>query len=250
MAASPVIVTRGLVLRETETRETDKILTLLSEDRGKISVIARGARRKNCRFAAGAQSLAWSEWTLYQRKDWYYVNEGSTLELFEGLRGDLRALALGFYMAELTECVTLPEEPAPELLRHLLNGLYALSALHKPPELVKPAFEMKLLCLAGFEPLVNACEACGRTDPEEPVLNAALGTLRCRRCAHDGGVSPLCRESLAALRHIVYGDPKRLYSFRIPEEALQRLSKAAFLFLLAQLERDFKTLDFYNSLQN
>ena len=107
-----------------------------------------------------------------------------------------------------------------------------------------------MLFRSGFEPLVNACEACGRTDPEEPVLNAALGTLRCRRCAHDGGVSPLCRESLAALRHIVYGDPKRLYSFRIPEEALQRLSKAAFLFLLAQLERDFKTLDFYNSLQN
>ena len=95
---------------------------------------------------------------------------------------------------------------------------------------------------------MNACEACGRTDPEEPVLNAALGTLRCRRCAHDGGVSPLCRESLAALRHIVYGDPKRLYSFRIPEEALRRLSRAAGLFLSAQLERTFRTLDFYESL--
>ena len=248
MAASPVLVTRGVVLRETETRETDKILTLLSEDQGKISVIARGARRKNCKFAAAAQSLAWSEWTLYQRKDWYYVNEGTTLELFEGLRRDLKALALGFYMAELTEFVTVPGEPAPELLRHLLNGLYALAVLKKPPELVKPAFEMKLLCLAGYEPLADACEVCGKTDPEEPMLNAALGTLRCKRCCQGGMASPLCPDSLAALRHIVYGDPKRLYSFRLSDEALRRLSKAAALFLRAQLERDFRTLDFYESL--
>lgn len=248
MAASPVVVTRGLVLRETETREADKILTLLSEDQGKISVIARGARRKNCKFAAAAQPLAWSEWTLYRRKDWYYVNEGATLELFEGLRGDLKALALAFYMAELTERVIPPGELAPELLRHLLNGLYALSTLHKSPALVKPAFEIKLLCLAGYEPLVNACEICGKTDPEEPMLDAALGTLRCKGCCHGGALGPLCPNSLAALRHIVYGDPKRLYSFRLGPDALARLNKASILFLFAQLEQGFKTLDFYESL--
>ncbi len=126
--------------------------------------------------------------------------------------------------------------------------MYALSVLKKPAELVKPAFELKLLCLAGYEPLVNACEGCGAVNPEEPVLNAALGTLRCKRCAHGGVIRPLCPDSLAALRHIVYGNPKRLYSFRLPPDALQRLSKAVILFLFAQLERNFKTLDFYESL--
>ena len=79
MAGAPHIVIRGVVLRETETKETDKILTLLTAERGRLSVIARGARRKGCRFAACAQSLAWSEWTLYQRGGWYYANEGTTL---------------------------------------------------------------------------------------------------------------------------------------------------------------------------
>ena len=65
MAGRPYIVTKGIVLRETETKETDKILTLLTAERGKISVIARGARRKGCRFAASAQPLVYSEWTLY-----------------------------------------------------------------------------------------------------------------------------------------------------------------------------------------
>lgn len=243
-----ITVTRGIVLRETQTKETDKILTLLSEDLGKISVIARGARRKTCKFAACAQSLAYSEWTLYQRGAWYYAREGSTLELFDGLRGDLEALALGFYLAELTEAAAPEEVPVPELLRHLLNGLYALSSLHKSTILVKPAFELRLLCLAGYEPLADACASCGEPEPEAPVLDTVQGVIHCKKCAPPGNGRPLCRDSLAALRHIVYGDAKRLYSFRLGAEALGRLNAAAEAFVFAQLERNFKTLDFYKSL--
>lgn len=251
MPSTPYIVIRGIVLRETETKEADKILTLLTAERGKLSVIARGARRKGCKFAACAQSLAWSEWTLYQKGNWYYANEGSTLELWNGLRSDLDAMALGFYMAELTEGVTTEETPAAELLRHLLNGLYALSTLHKPPALVKPAFEIRLLCLAGYEPLADSCAYCGCPDPEQPLLDVVQGVLRCRKCGvKESALSmPLCRDSLAALRHIVYGDPKRLYSFTLGEEPLKRLSGAAEAFAAAQLERGFKTLDFYKSLR-
>ena len=251
MAGTPYIVLRGIVLRETETKESDKILTVLTDKNGKISVIARGARRKNCKYAACAQPLVWSEWTLYQKGDWYYANEGSTLELFSGLRTDLEAMALGFYFAELTEAVTSEETPPPELTRHLLNGLYALSALHKPPALVKPGFELKLLALAGYEPLADACAYCGCSDPEQPLLDVVQGVLRCRKCgAGESGLSmPLCESSLEALRHIVYGDPKRLYSFTRGKDALRRLSGAAEAFAAAQLERGFKTLDFYKSLQ-
>ena len=81
MAQTPYIVTPGVVLRQTETKEADKILTLLTPTLGKISVIARGARRKSCKYAACAQALAYSEWTLYQKGDWYYANEASPLEL-------------------------------------------------------------------------------------------------------------------------------------------------------------------------
>lgn len=251
MASAPYIVTKGIVLRETETKEADKILTLLTEDRGRLSVIARGVRRKGCKYAACAQPLVYSEWTLYQKGDWYYANEGATLELFNGLRQDLDAMALGFYFAELTEAVATEEAPARELLRHLLNGLYALSALHKPPRLVKPAFEMKLLCLAGYEPLADSCAYCGAAAPERPMLDVVQGVLRCGACG--GGENalslPLCESSLAALRHVVYGDPKRLYSFRLGEEALRRFHGAAEAFAAAQLERGFRTLDFYKSLQ-
>ena len=226
MAERAYIVTKGVVLREPETKEADKILTLLTADRGKISVIARGVRRKSCKYAACAQQLVYSEWTLYQKGEWYYANEGATAELFNGLRTNLEALALGCYFAELTETVTAPEVPAGALLPHLL-------------------------CLAGYEPLADSCAYCGRPDPEQPLLDVVQGILRCRSCgAKESALSmPLCPDSLAALRHIVYGDPKRLYSFRLTGPALERLSAAAEAFVAAQLERGFRTLEFYKSLQ-
>ena len=60
---------------------------------------------------------------------------------------------------------------------------------------------------------------------------------------------PLTPSAVEAMRHVAYGDPKRLYSFRLGEEALGRLSAAAETFAAAQLERGFRTLDFYKSLQ-
>ena len=139
-------VTCGLVLRETVTRDADKILTVLTPDRGRLSVIARGARRKGSRVAAACQLLAYSEMTLYEKGRWTMLDAADTIELFDGLRQDLTALSLAAYFAELTEAVS---DGSGDVLPLLLNALYALSALKKPPQLVKPAFQFRLMALAG-----------------------------------------------------------------------------------------------------
>lgn len=245
------LVTPGIILRETETKEADKILTVLTRDLGKVSVIARGARRKGCRFAASAQLLAYSELTLYKSKDWYFLNEGATLELFPGLRRDLELLALGSYFAELTEAVSGEELPAPEVLSLLLNALYALDRLHKPQLLVKGAFELRLMALSGYEPLAEGCVYCEKEEPEEAMLDIRQGVLHCRACGEKGmGLSlPLSPPTLAAVRHALYGDAKRLYSFTLGEEPMEQFAQVAEAFSAAQLERDFRTLSFYKSIK-
>ncbi len=244
------IVTSGLVLRETETKETDKILTVLTPDMGKISLIARGARRRNSPLAAGCQLLAYSELTIYQRGAWRYVSEASTIELFDGVRQDFELLSLASYFAELTESVSGEDQPVPEILSLLLNALYALSTLKKDPLLVKPVFELRLMALSGFEPLADGCAVCGKTEPERPMLDVVQGVVHCAGCKQPGGLSlPLTRGSLAALRHALYGDGKRLYSFTLDKNALRQLDHAAEAFVAAQLERSFRTLDYYKTIR-
>ena len=137
-------VTSGVVLRVTDTKETDRILTVLTPDRGKIPLIARGARRKNSRLAAACQMPAYSELTIYKRGGWYLLDEASPIELFDGLGRDIELLALAAWFCELTEAVCAEETACPEILSLLLNGLYALCYTEKEPQLVKAAFQFRL----------------------------------------------------------------------------------------------------------
>ena len=97
---SEKLVTKGIVLRATATKEADYILNILTDSLGQIAVVARGARRKGSRIAAGSELLAFSELVLYQRGNWYYLDEASTISLFDGIRQDIELLSLASYFAE------------------------------------------------------------------------------------------------------------------------------------------------------
>lgn len=242
------MVVNGIVLRETETKETDKILTVLTPQLGRIPLIARGARRKNSRLAASSQLLAYSEMTIFQRGNWYLLDDASTLQLFDGVRRDLVLLSLASYLAELTEAVTDEGENATEIVPLLLNALYALGTLGKDPRQVKAAFELRLLALSGFEPLADGCAVCGCPDPEAPMLDVVRGVVHCGKCKEQGGLSlPLTRGALAALQHILNCPPKRLYSFALPPKEMELLGHAAEAFVVTQLERSFRTLNYYKA---
>lgn len=243
-------VVKGIVLRSVDTKESDKILTVLTAEMGKIPVVAKGARSRRSRVTAAAQLLAYAEFTLSESHGWQYLTEASTLELFDGVRQDIELLSLASYFAELTEAVAYEEAEAGEILSLLLNALYALGTLGRPPELVRAAFELKLMSLIGFEPLLESCAVCGAQAPAQPVLDLQGGVLRCRTCGVGGGAyAPLTAGALAAMRHVLYGDPRRLYSFKLEPEDQRRFSQASERYVSAMLEREFKTLGFYKSLR-
>lgn len=246
------LTTNGLVLREVNYKESDKILTLLTQEAGKITVSARGCRKKDSPLAASCQLLAWGEFTLYEFRGMWSVKETASERLFEGLRADLDRLALASYFAEAAEALAEEGQPEPGLLAVTLNSLHALDKLNLPLEQVKAAFEWRSIALAGYEPQIERCGVCGREQPRDPCIHLGEGTLHCAACRAElgEGVSmPLTTASLAALRHIVWGPRKRLLSFRLDEEGLRRLSQASEAYLMTRLERGFRTLDFYKQLR-
>ena len=245
--------TKALVLREVDYRETDKILTLLTQEQGKLTVSARGCRKKGSAIAAGCQLLAWSEMVLYDYHGKWSVKEAAAERLFQGVRDDLERLSLGCYFAEVAEALALEGIPSPELLSLSLNSLHALDRMgEKPLPLVKTAFEWRSMCLAGYEPLVEGCAVCGADPPAEARFHLREGVLHCAACRDrvgEGISMPLSGQALAALRHIVLGDPKRLFSFRLEGEGLRQLEDAGEAYLHTQLERGFRTLDFYKQIR-
>ncbi len=244
------INTTGLILRETAYKDSSKILTVLTSTEGKLTVSARGAMRRGSKLAAVAQILAYSDMTLYHSRDRWTLTEAQTIELFSGLSSDIELLALGSYFAELLEAVSDEDSPNPEILSLGLNALFMLSQNEKNPLLVKAAFETRLMCLAGFEPIVAACSVCGKEDIDAPRLDLRGGMVRCKGCRADGSneTAQLCSGSLDALRYIISCDSKKIFSFKLPDEAIGRLTRVSEAYVSAQLDRSFKTLDYYRQL--
>ncbi len=239
--------TRGLVLRETAYKDWDKILTVMTEDYGKLTLKARGVRRNGSPLKAVCQLLACGEFTIQEYQGMYTIKEARSIELFVGLRDELELLSLGTYFAQVAELLSQEDAPTPELLSLTLNALYALSKLRRPQLLVKAAFELRAACQAGFTPELSGCQVCGGETPDRFALTD--GCLQCASC--HGGDSirmPITESVLTAMRYICCCDPGKLFSFRLSEESMAMLSGITESYLSTQLEKSFSALDFYKSL--
>lgn len=240
---------QGIVLRVTDYNDKDALLTLLTRRHGKLTVKARGLRRKNSPLIAPCQLLAYGEFTLFEYRGQYTINEAHSIELFTALRRDLTKLSLGTYFAQAAEVLSQEDLPSPELQSLLLNCLFALSKLDLPETQVKAVFELRAACLSGYTPDLFGCHICGNQNPERFDLSA--GQLECRNCrsADSNGIRmPVTPSVLEAMRYICLCDPKKLFSFQIGEETMEKLADLTEAYLTTQLERGFSTLDFYKSL--
>ena len=243
------LTTRGLVLRVADYNDRDALLTLLTPEHGRITVKARGLRRKNSPLTAPCQLLSFGEFTLFEYRDSYTINEAHSIELFQGLRKDIAKLSLGTYFAQVAELLSMEDTPNPELLSLTLNCLFALSGLSARENQVKAVFELRCACISGYTPDLFACHVCGNQNPDRfDVSNGMLSCAGCKQQAHSGIRMPLTPTVLDAMRYIVSCEPKRLLSFDISDESLKQLSHITELYLTTQLERGFSTLDFYKSL--
>ena len=242
--------TNALVLREVAYQDADKLLTVLTQDYGRLTVRARGVRSRSSRLKGACQLLSYGEFTLLERQSFYTVTEAQLLESFQGLRSDLDKLSLGSYLAQLGETLSDADADNPELLRVLLYALDALARQGRPQRLVKAATELRLLCLAGFMPDLAGCAVCGEAYPTQfHVGQGVLHCLGCKQVLEPGLSLPLTPGALDAMRFICSAPLERLYRFELPEPSMKSLADAVETFLLTQLERGFTALDFYKSLQ-
>ena len=243
------LTTQGLVLRVCPYNDTDAMLTVLTGEYGKISAKVRGLRRKNSPLSAPCQLLALAEFTFFEYKNAYTVNEAHTVELFTEIRKDLQLLSLGTYFAQVAEVLSQEDLPNPQLLSLVLNCLYGLAKLGVLEEQAKAVFELRSACLAGYAPDISGCFACGTSTPD--LFNISQGHLECNRCrgvVGDGIRIPISPGILEAMRYICSCDPHRLFSFSLTPAGFQQLSQITEAYLSTQLERGFSTLDFYKTL--
>ena len=221
------ITTTGIVLRERE-HDDDRILTILTADRGVITAYARGAKKLRGRLLSGTELLCCSRFVLFQYRDRYQVDSAETEQNFFGLRSDVEKLSLAVYLAQLCAQVAPAEEEAGEFLRLILNSLYLLEKDKRPQRLVKAVFELRLLAMAGYMPDLVGCKVCGCYEAESMYFLPLTGDLMCGDCLGDAPPDEMVRLRLspgvlAAMRHILYSEAGKVFNFTLSEEELRYL---------------------------
>ena len=242
--------TDGLILKEQNIGEKDKLVWVLTRHNGLLRAFVRGAKSFNNRKNSATGMLCYSKLSLYKSKDSYIIDEAEPLETFFGLRDDLEKISLAQYFSELCMTLVQEDENSEQFLRLILNSLYFLSNDKMPTEQVKAITEMRLMCIGGFMPNLIACERCGEYETDTMYFDVENGLIYCNNCMNTSAYFQLSIGLVRALRHIVFSDFDKIYSFKMDKDALEDLSYITEKYVLSKLLRNFKTLDFYKSIRN
>lgn len=246
-----VFSTDGLIIKTTDTGNSDRLCTVITRDNGIVRAFAKGAKNIKNKNHAGTNQLAYSDFQFYKGRDSYTINESTPKEMFFGVLSDLEKLALAQYFCEL--CVVLAPDGAGDegFLRLLLNSLHLLSEDKYTKNHIKAVTELRMMCLGGYMPDLVMCSGCGTYESESMWLYNNRGNIRCGKCvtAQYGSKTPLSPGILTAMRHVCYSPFNKIYSFTLSPQNEIDLSLATEKFLCTQLSRGFNTLDFYRKVK-
>jgi DNA repair protein RecO (recombination protein O) len=180
---------QGIVLRTYKLGETDRIVHVLSQGRGKIRAVAKGVRRPGSRFGGRLEPFGHVDLQLYEGRNLDIVSQAELITPFAEVRADYALSACGSVMVEGADRVAQEAERNTRLFLLLLDGLRALARHPAHPALVLDAYLFRLVSVAGYQAEVRRCVGCGAAGPHR-VFGIAAGGALCRGCA-PAGAQPL-----------------------------------------------------------
>jgi DNA repair protein RecO (recombination protein O) len=189
----PLFRTQGVVLRARDLGEHDRLVTLYTRDLGKLTAVARGARRVRSRFGGALELFTWGDAVGFERegRELLRLDHFDIRRSFAGLREDLERLGQGARVIEALARLSGERDPHPACFALLLRALRALE--HGPPARVQLAFTLRLLDLMGHRPRLDRCAGCARaTGTAGVAFDPGQGGVVCDRCRTPGllSVSP------------------------------------------------------------
>ncbi|WP_159883859.1 DNA repair protein RecO [Paenibacillus puerhi] len=241
---------QGLIIRSMDYGEGNKIVTLFTREYGKMSVVARGAKKVKSRFGSAVQLFTLGDYAFFKagQQGLGSMNQADIVEAFHSLREDLHLAAYASYLAELTDKMFADQEGHPYVYEQLKGSFQALQE-GKDTQIVVHMYEMKMLMQAGYSPELHQCVVCG--SKAEPVaLSVALGGTLCEMCKlRDPQGIPLTTGALKLLRLMAQADVRRLGSIDVKESNRQLLKHLLRVYFDTHVGVRLKSRDFIEQME-
>lgn len=235
----------GVILSENNVGDFDKMLTMLTPGVGKISCVAKGARRPKSALLAGTQIFCFGEYMMFKGAQTYHINSVEPIEVFYNIRTDLDKLKYAVHINKIVQDVTHENQNCYNILQLLLNTLYTISETEKDLDLVLSVFKLRLLCFLGFTPQITKCIGCKE---KEGLAYFSLkdNGFKCEACGRqDTSCIKINKSTESAIRYTVTAPAKKVYSFTLKDEALEEFKLISKLYFNDKLEKEYKIEDIF-----
>lgn len=247
----PLYRAEVLVLRARDYRDADKIVTLLTRQEGKVSAVARGARRPKSRLAAAMQPFTYLDCQLWRgRSSLDTVSQCEVLDGFRAIREDLDRTAAAGYVADLADELSRERDADPVFFDLALAG-FRLVATAPDLDLLLRVVEVRFLDRAGFRPGLEACASCGGPVPAAGVrYSADLGGVLCGRCPAGRSALAVSRGAVESLRRLLEADFRRALALRVDKSVRAELAAMLRVTLDERLGRPLRSRRFLDAVRD
>jgi DNA repair protein RecO (recombination protein O) len=244
-----LVRTKGLVIREVSVGDADKIITLITEDLGKISVSAKEARKGGGRYSCGTQVFTYGEFILFKARNSFMLNGCDVIASFYGLANDLERFTYAAHIIDMASDAAADIQTTAGVLNLLLHALNALEK-GRNPCLVSSVFTMKLMQICGYPPHVTGCVSCGSTDLDEIWFGFNRCGFLCGKCAAEDTSAVLVEAgTVKAILHVMCSDNAGAFRFELSPVNLEAFAQLAGRYIAERLDKRYSKLDYLKEIQ-
>lgn len=240
----------GIILKVRPFGEADKVMTILTPDRGKIEAIAKGARRPRNRFLGATQPFTYLHLLLFSGKSLHQLNQAEIVHSFSTLRDDLVKMANASYWCEMTEGLLPEDAKEPEVFSLLLQALTMLEQ-SDDPQLLTRGFEIKLLSNLGYLPELSGCIGCADQISDLQYFSSVGGGIVGPCClGRYPDSQPVSRQTIEALRYLHNAELSGFTRLKASPELRKELRSLLTHYIEVRFERPLKTMTFLDGIEN
>ncbi|MHB1000636.1 MAG: DNA repair protein RecO [Armatimonadota bacterium] len=246
----PLYTVNAIILRRINFGETDRIVTMYTREKGKISGIAKGARKAITRLAGATEVITYGRYQLASGKNLDIFAQVEVRDSFPRIHCDLYRIAHATYMAEIIDKFVEEDEENPDLFDLLLSSLYLMDR-DNDPEMISRMFELQFMRDIGYEPVLDKCLRCLKPlESGQLSFSPSLGGVVCRECGHlpEDAIN-ISREAVDTMQRLLNADAHEVESMEVSREVLDQIARVMRWYIRYRAERDLKSADFLQTLR-
>lgn len=230
---------KGIVIKETQYNDNDKILTILTDEFGKISCIAKGAKKTNSSLLAPCQFLVYSEFVLYKGTSFYHINSAEIIDTFYNLRINYDKLEVAYNITKTLLQAICEGEEAKDILSLFLNTMFVIENKDMSAKLIEAVFKLKLIEILGYMPNIVTCNMCAKQvinkETKKYFYSFVDNSIICEECykkellkvdgTHKKSFVKISQAVYFACVYVITSNTKKVFNFNLDDTCIEEFSK-------------------------